>query len=124
MLLLEDDLFVDQFAEEKLADPRVLDLAGRIECTHDPELDAFGSFQRRTRVEVRLEDGQLLSTVGETRGTPGNPLTRGDVVDKFRKVTERRLGRDAQEALIAVCDRLETLEDTRRLSSLLETSPH
>jgi len=124
MLLLEDDLFVDQFAEEKLADPRVLDLAGRIECTHDPKLDAFGSFQRRTRVEVRLEDGQLLSTVGETRGTPGNPLTRGDVVDKFRKVTERRLGRDAQEALIAVCDRLETLEDTRRLSSLLETSPH
>src|SRR5207248_11013837 len=68
MLLLKDDVFIDQFAQEKLADPALLDLAGRIEVIHDSELDALGSFQRRTRVEVRLKNGRVLSAVGGPRG--------------------------------------------------------
>lgn len=121
MLLLEGDVFVDQFAEEKLADPHLLDLTRRFEITHDRELDAFGSFQRRTRVEVHTKDGQVLRAFGETRGTRDNPLTRDDVTEKFRKLTDRGLPSETQRALMTMCDRLEALDDVGQLSRLLET---
>jgi 2-methylcitrate dehydratase PrpD len=120
LLLLEGDVFVDQFAEHKLADPRVLDLVSRIECTYDRDMDAFGSFQRRTRVEVELNDGRTLSTIGELRGLGGNPLTRDDVVEKFGKVTRGLLDPTAQAALIERCDRLEDLDNVRQLTELLK----
>ena len=107
-------------AQEKLADPALLDLAGRIEVIHDSELDALGSFQRRTRVEVRLKNGRVLSAVGETRGGPDNLLTREDVTGKFAKVANRVLSREAQAPLVQLCDRLEKLDDAGQLSSLLE----
>jgi aconitate decarboxylase len=119
MLLLEGDVFVDQFAEEKLADPAVLDLAGRIEVVHDRDMDALGSFQRRTRVEVQLKNGRVFSAVGETRGGSEKPISREDVTEKFAKVANRVLSREAQAPLVDLCDRLETLQDVRQLSGLL-----
>jgi 2-methylcitrate dehydratase PrpD len=119
MLLLEGDVFVDQFAPEKLASPGLLDLAARIECIHDPEMDPFGSFQQRTRVEVQLKDGRVLSTIGQTRGSAENPLTRKDIVEKFEKVAQGRIAPAAQAALIEHCARLDELPDTRELSQLL-----
>ena len=76
--------------------------------------------QRRTRVEVRLKNGRVLSAVGETRGGPDNPLTREDVTGKFAKVANRVLSREAQAPLVQLCDRLEKLDDAGQLSSLLE----
>jgi aconitate decarboxylase len=120
LLLLEGDVFVDQFAEHKLAAPRVLDLVSRIECTYDRHMDAFGSFQRRTRVEVELNDGRTLSTTGELRGLGSNPLTWADVVEKFGKVTRGLIEPATQAALIDQCARLEALDDVRQLTELLK----
>ena len=77
LLLLEGDVFVDQFAEHKLADPQVLDLVSRIECTYDRDMNAFGTFQRRTRVELELNDSRTLSTTGELRGLGSQPANLG-----------------------------------------------
>jgi 2-methylcitrate dehydratase PrpD len=119
LLLIEGDVFVEQFAEKKLDDPRVLDLTSRIECIHDPDMDPFGSFQQRTRVEVQLKDGRVLSTIGQTRGSTDNPLTRADIVEKFEKIARGRLSATAQSALVGHCERLDQLQDSRELSSQL-----
>jgi 2-methylcitrate dehydratase PrpD len=121
LLLLEGDVFVEQFASEKLADPRVLDLTSRVECIHDRDMDAFGSFQQRTRIEVQLKNGRVLSTIGQTRGSTGNPLTREDIVEKFEKVARGRLTKSAQTELIAHCDQLDQLQNTSELSNQLST---
>jgi hypothetical protein len=41
------------------------------------------------------------------------------VLEKFRKVTARRLTRAAQDEIISCCDRLETLADATALLALL-----
>jgi 2-methylcitrate dehydratase PrpD len=83
-------------------------------------MDAFGSFQRRTRVEVELNDGRTLSTTGELRGLGSNPLTWADVVEKFGKVTRGLIEPATQAALIDQCARLEALDDVRQLTELLK----
>jgi aconitate decarboxylase len=114
-LLLDGDVFVEQFAQEKLADPRVLELIARVQCIHDPDLDAFGSFQQRTRVEVELDDGRVLSRTGKTRTSLG----RDNIEQKFEKLTRTLLSAPQQAALISHCARLDTLQDVRQLTNLL-----
>lgn len=121
VLLLEGDVFVDQFAGDKLADPRVLDMVGRIEVVHDPELDTFGSFQQRTNVEVELKGGHVLRAAGVLRGIGGTPLTREDIVAKFRKVTRGLLSASSIDELVMTCNGLDTLPNAAELSGLLVT---
>ena len=120
MLLLEGDVFVEQFAPGKLADARVLEMISRIEVVHDPELDAFGSFQQRTRVEVQLKDGRVFTTTGVLRGSAGNPLSREDIVQKFQKVTRGLLSDAARAQLVAACEGLEGLTPATELARMLE----
>jgi aconitate decarboxylase len=119
VLLLEGDVFVDQFAVEKLSDPRVLDMVSRIEVVHDPDLDAFGSFQQRTQVEVQLTGGHALRATGVLRGSAGNPLTRDDVMGKFHKVASRLRTESDRAELVTACDRLDTLDNVVDLSRRL-----
>ena len=114
IMLLENDVFVGQFTEEKIRDPKVLDLIGRIELTHDPELDGKG-YVHGNPVEIELRDGTALSAWGKGRGGADAPISREDVVAKFRKVTAKRLSAGAQDAIVAQCERLETLRDATQL---------
>ncbi len=118
-LLLEGDVFVDQFTDAKLAAPAVLDLVRRIETIYDPALDAMGHFQRQERVEVQLKGGQILQTVGATRGGPENPIGPADVIEKFRKIGRRCLSTTVQDEFLDLYDRIEMLPDVAPLIALL-----
>lgn len=121
VFLLENDVFIDQFREENLADPRILELAAKVKALHDPALEGGPGLGRRARVQVRLRDGTTLTTIGEVRGGPDNPITRDDIEAKFRKLTHGVLAPAAQDRLIEVCNRLETWADTAGLVELLST---
>jgi 2-methylcitrate dehydratase PrpD len=118
IMLLENDVFVEQFTEEKIRDPRVLQLIERITITRDPALDGTGSAEGNP-LEIELKDGTVLSAWGRARGGADDPIPRADVVEKFRKVTARQLTPAAQDELIALCDRLETLADATKLLDAL-----
>ena len=98
-------------------------MISRIEVQHDPELDAFGSFQQRTQVEVLLKDGRAFSTTGVLRGSAGEQVSRRDVVEKFHKVTRGFLSDGARAELVAACDGLETLPSLTELTRLLADAP-
>src|SRR6202012_2838356 len=52
-LLLEGDVFVDQFSEDKVADPQRMALADRVQVVEDPSITARCSMLRHmVRVEV------------------------------------------------------------------------
>jgi aconitate decarboxylase len=122
IMLLENDVFLPQFSDAKIAAPEVLAMVDRIEVVHDPELDRVmgDKISPETRVEVTLRDGRTLSATGRLRGTSGDPVSREEIVDKFRKTSGGVLDRVAQDQIIAVCDDLERIDDARALLAPIE----
>lgn len=122
IMLRENDVFVDQFTEEKIRSPRVLDLIGRIEVVHDPQLDGGpgGLINRETDLVIALKDGRRVTVRGKVRGTTGDPVTRAEIVAKFHKTTQGILDGETADRIIASCDALEQLDDVRELLAPLE----
>ena len=121
IMLLENDVFVEQFTEEKIAAPRVLDMVRRIEVVYRPDLDAAagGLVSPVTQIAVVLKDGRRLAQTGRTRGTADDPVTRAEIVAKFAKTTDGVFERASAERLIALCDGLDQLSDAREVLKLL-----
>jgi 2-methylcitrate dehydratase PrpD len=96
-LLAEGDVFVDQFSEAVVTDPRRIALAEKVEVVHDPAITARGArFRHMVRVDVRFNDGSLESeTVEAPRGSERKFASEADVVEKFRKLA-RHAVMDAQ----------------------------
>ena len=119
IMMLENDVFVDQFTEEKIRAPHVLAMIDRVKITHDPALDGNEAGEGNP-VEVELKDGTVLQGWGRVRGVADNPVPREEVVEKFRKMTTPHISGAAQEELIMLCAGLETVADATRLVELME----
>lgn len=118
--LMEGAALIEQFAEEKLTAPALMDLARRVEVLVDPEIDRLYPERYANRVEILLEDGRRLETrVDHARGSSTRPLTRGQVAAKFRSLAAGRLALDQAERIIDCADSLEQLEDIRVFIRLL-----
>lgn len=86
--LLEGAVFVRQFRDDLLADPRVLALIARMTTRHDPDIDAQGAAKRHTvQITARLRDGTRLSArVEQRKGSAEHPLDADAICAKFRGV--------------------------------------
>jgi aconitate decarboxylase len=92
--LLDGDVFVDQFTEEKVADPERIALSRRVEVVEDEAITARGkAYRHMVRVEVRLRDGTLMEqTVEAPRGSEHSFASTETVIEKFRKAVWAALG--------------------------------
>ncbi len=119
--LLDGDVFIEQFAEARLADPHVMALIERIRIAHDPALDAGGAGSRHAvRVEAELNDGRIWTeNVDQRRGSSRYPLTRADIERKFRGLASVVLSPASVEKILELVDRLDELEDMEPLAALL-----
>ncbi|HKG01499.1 MAG TPA: hypothetical protein VKB15_12810, partial [Xanthobacteraceae bacterium] len=110
-LLIEGDVFVEQFSAAVVADPRRMGMAGKVEVRHDPAITARGAKLRHmVRIEVHLADGTRHDeTVEAPRGSERRFASEADVVAKFAKLSRHRLSdRDADRIrdLVLGCDKL------------------
>ncbi len=120
IMLLENDVSIEQFTEEKIASPEVLDLIKRIEVVYDPALDATGQLiSRETELKFTMKDGSELKQMGYQRGTSDDPITWNEIVAKFRKTTRDALPPERADRLIAICEDLDNVEDVRTIAELL-----
>ena len=88
----------------------------------DGELERFRPV-RVAIVEVVLNDGTRLSDrVEAVRGTPRNPMPRGEVVDKARDLIGPVLGVARGRTLIDTLLAIDTVKDVRVLRPLLQKS--
>jgi 2-methylcitrate dehydratase PrpD len=72
-------------------------------------------------VEVTLADGtRLTQRVNNVRGTPENPMTRGEIVTKARELMNPVLGATVATKLIDTIMSLEAVKDIRELRPLLQ----
>jgi 2-methylcitrate dehydratase PrpD len=120
-LLLDGDVFVDQFSEDRVADPARMALAEKVEVREDPAYTAQGSKSRHlVRVEVHLKDGKRMERiVAAGRGNEHNFASEADVVAKFEKLAVHALPKEQVGELRDALLGLETLADAGRISELL-----
>ena len=123
-LLLEGDVFVDQFSEAVVTDPRRMGLAEKVKVLHDPAITARGSnFRHMVHVEVRLADGTVLQeTVEAPRGSELAFASEADVVAKFRKLAARTLPPPQLDRVVELALGLETVPDAAALVAAMVPS--
>src|SRR5690348_1482820 len=123
-LLLEGDVFVDQFTEEAVTDHARMELSKKVEVFEDPAITARGArYRHMVRVDVHLSDGSVHSETREApRGSEHSFAPAEDIIDKFRKLTRTVMPKEQQEALIAAMLNVEKLSDARELIRLLRVS--
>jgi 2-methylcitrate dehydratase PrpD len=87
-LLLEGDVFVDQFTDAVVDDRKRIDLSKKVSVVHDPSITARGSnYRHMVRVEVHLKNGvKLEQTVEAPRGSESSFASEADIVGKFKKL--------------------------------------
>jgi aconitate decarboxylase len=120
-LLLEGDVFVDQFKPEAVDDGARIALSRKVEVVHDPAITAQGSaFRHKVRVDVRLRDGRVETETREApRGSEQSFASESEIVEKFRKLTRHAMSEPRQSALVDAMLGLEKLPDSKRLAGLL-----
>jgi aconitate decarboxylase len=120
-LLIEGDVFVEQFGPEAVDDAARIALSRKVEVVHDPAITALGAgFRHKVRVEVHFRDGTVESETREApRGSEQSFAESGEIVGKFRKLTRAAMGGPQQDALIDAVLGLERLADAGELARLL-----
>jgi 2-methylcitrate dehydratase PrpD len=120
-LLLEGDVFVDQFKPEAVEDRARIELSRKVEVVHDPAITAQGSaYRHKVRVDVHLRDGTVEGETREApRGSEQSFASEAEIVDKFRKLARQVMSERRQTALIEAVLGMEQLADGKRLAELL-----
>lgn len=116
--LLDGDVTLDSFDEQRLHDPRVLALLDVTRIHEDPALNAGYPEGIPNHLRVKLADGRTLDKrVDFPRGHYRNPMTDEEVVAKFRKLADGVVSRPTADRILDLAWRLDTLSE---LSELLE----
>lgn len=104
------------FTPARIEDKDLKDLMKKIKVTGDPELT--GAYPRKwpARVTITLKDGRRLDGANEyPKGDPENPLSKRELISKFKVLTSRALPADQVDAIIDRVMGLESLGDVNEL---------
>lgn len=114
--LIDRKALLEQFAEDRIRDKKVLDLAKKITVSFDPEIDKLPSSNLATVLDVELENGDRISVRADNYwGHPSNPLSKEEVFEKFRYCSSFGLSYQSVELLLERIMTLETMETVQKL---------
>jgi aconitate decarboxylase len=121
-LLLEGDVFVDEFPPDCVDDDARISLSRKVEVVHDPAITALGAAQRhKVRVEIQFRDGTTERETREApRGSEQSFASESDIVGKFRKLTSGVMPVAQRDDLIDAVLGLDKLPDSRTLIEHLQ----
>ena len=120
MLLDKTVSFHAAHDKARMQDTAALRQRAKVNLVRDEELARLLPV-RVAVVEIELTDGTRLSErVSAVRGTPRNPTSRAEVIEKARDLTAPVTGREMSERLIETVYAIETVTDVRSLRPLLQ----
>jgi len=100
------------FSNELLRDQAVAALIEKVEVTADAALSAEFPKRRAARVEIETTDGRRFEHYSPTRkGDPDNPLSDGELAEKFLELCDPVLGREGAAPLLDALWRLDGAGD-------------
>ncbi|MFH1381397.1 MAG: MmgE/PrpD family protein, partial [Chloroflexota bacterium] len=118
---LEGDIFIDQFTEEKIKDPKIIAFSRKVKVIPDPELDKLGPELRHAVIaEIKTTDGRTFrQRVDTAKGSDQRPMTSDEVLRKYQILAGKVLGRTRVGRLQSTVMNLENVPDVRKLAALL-----
>lgn len=121
VLLHDRDFFVNQVTEESIRRPDIVKTTKKIEVIEEPEFEAMGDEGRHgVSVEVFLKDRRSYrERVLHAKGSDKNPMTREEVLQKFRLLASRVLSPTRLEELENSLLSLEKIGDASKIGKLL-----
>jgi len=110
---------LDAFEERALADPRIRDLARRVEIAADPQMGPRRTDYPTARVRVALRDGRALEeSVTIVHGDALNPVPPDDVVAKFLALAGPVVGSTRAKRCVDAVHGLDAIDNVRVLAAL------
>jgi 2-methylcitrate dehydratase PrpD len=118
LCFLEGKLEIATFTDAKANEPRVQEALSKVRVIADETIPEPGTY---CPVSVELKDGTRFTyTATIAKGHPENPMTEGEVLEKFRSNARERLAPGRYEALISTVQRLESLGNVGEMVELLK----
>ena len=112
---------LEEFAEDVIRSPEVTSLLEKVVCVKDPELEASYPARWAGWAEIETIDGhRRRAQVEMPKGEPENPLAWEELVDKFQTLTAPVFSAPRRKAIIEVIAGLETFQDIKALTRLLQ----
>jgi 2-methylcitrate dehydratase PrpD len=120
VILHDRALTLAQFEPSRYDDPVLKRAAAeQVEIAADPALTGV-----QATAEIEITDGSKLAARCEhPRGSPENPLSRAQIVEKLRTYAPDRISAAAIDDVVRAVDRLEDLTSVRRLMEVLRAQP-
>jgi len=116
----DGNVLPSSFSDEKLKDPRIWGLLGKIKVVADPEIDAMFPGVKRARVTITNNEGQSFTAqVDNAKGSPLNPMSDEEIISKFRANASSVLSAEQQDKVIDLTWRFEELEEISGYMGLL-----
>ena len=110
--LADGAVLPSSFSDEKLVDPVIWDLLGKINVIADPEIDALFPSVKRARVSITTTTGEKYTAqVDYAKGSPENPLTDEELVAKFRANASDVLNPEQMDRAIEATWRFEEIDN-------------
>ncbi len=121
VIALDGMAFTDQYREDRLHDPRILDFIPRITATVDAEIEKMGApFRHAARVVVVARDGRRFEKLVLHRsGSPEAPLAPADIEYKFKHVVRSCIPEARMTRIMDLVRGLEKLDNSSELLQLV-----
>ena len=119
--LLDRKAGLQQFTNERVAEPKVQELLTRVRYVHPPEASGYLNMERYPeQVTIKLRDGTVYShEVFESKGRPGNRLSPAELTAKFRDCAARAISHERIDRSLGMLQGLEKVRDIGELMDVL-----
>jgi 2-methylcitrate dehydratase len=116
----DGNVLPSSFSDEKLKDPRIWDLLGKIKVVADPEIDAMFPGVKRARVSITNNAGDTHTVqVDHAKGSPQNPMSDEEIISKFRANADVVLSPKQQDQVIDMTWKFDEIQNIRDYMKLL-----
>lgn len=117
--LMDGTVGLEQFTPKRIKDPKIHQLAGRVEVVADPEMDRLRPANRPAIVEISLRNGKKVTgRVDYPKGDPRKPMTDEELVGKFEGLAGHVLTEEKVKDLRSLVLDLEGVADVGELIGL------
>ncbi len=118
--LLDGQLTSASFADERLRDPTVAELMRKVKVSEDPALSAQYPEGAPGRVSIRMKSGEKhVVEIRYPKGHEKSPMGDAEIERKFRDLCGGPLGKAGCDRALEALWRLETIDDTNKITALL-----
>lgn len=121
-MLLDGRVDLDSFSDEYCNSPRMRASIDKVQVNAHAEWPNDVTARRKAPVTITMKDGRKFTKmVDKVRGSPGNPLTRDELLGKYQACASRVFDAARLERSIVALEKLEKLATAGELIDTLTT---